>query len=64
MKNRIIKIKKLSLGNDLPLTLIAGPCQIESKVKEISIEISKIVSSVNQLSIDEQKKEIEESYFT
>lgn len=31
MKNRIIKIKKLSLGNDLPLTLVAGPCQIESK---------------------------------
>jgi len=31
MKNKIIKIKKLSLGNNLPLTLIAGPCQIESK---------------------------------
>ena len=31
MKNKIIKIKKVNLGNDLPLTLIAGPCQIESK---------------------------------
>ena len=31
MKNKIIKIKKLNLGNNLPLTLIAGPCQIESK---------------------------------
>ena len=31
MKNKIVKIKKVNLGNDLPLTLIAGPCQIESK---------------------------------
>ena len=31
MKNKIIKIKKVNLANDLPLTLIAGPCQIESK---------------------------------
>ena len=31
MKNKIIKIKKLSLVNDLPLTLIEGHCQIESK---------------------------------
>ena len=31
MKNKIIKIKKFSLGNNLPLTLIAGPCQIENK---------------------------------
>jgi 2-dehydro-3-deoxyphosphooctonate aldolase (KDO 8-P synthase) len=31
MKNKIIKVKNVNLGNDLPLTLIAGPCQIESK---------------------------------
>jgi len=37
MKNRIIKIKKLNLGNDLPLTLIAGPCQIERKVLSIKL---------------------------
>ena len=46
MKNKIIKVKKLNLGNNLPLTLIAGPCQIESKdhshmiaskIKEINI---------------------------
>ena len=36
--------------------------EFRTKVKEISIEISKIVSSVNQLSIDEQKKEIDENY--
>ena len=32
------------------------------KVKEISEDISKIVSSVNQLSSDEQKKEIDENF--
>jgi len=31
MKNKIIKVKKINIGNKLPLTLIAGPCQIESK---------------------------------
>ena len=33
-----------------------------TKVKEISIAISEIVSSVNKLSIDEQKKEIDENF--
>ncbi len=33
--------------------------EFRTKVKEISIEISEIVSNVNQLSIEEQKKEIE-----
>ena len=36
--------------------------EFRTKVKEISIEISKIVSSVNQLSMDEQKKEIDENF--
>ena len=36
--------------------------EFRTKVKEISIEISEIVSSVNKLSIDEQKKEIEENF--
>ena len=35
--------------------------EFRTKVKEISIEISEIVSNVNQLSIEEQKKEIEET---
>jgi 2-dehydro-3-deoxyphosphooctonate aldolase (KDO 8-P synthase) len=50
MKNRIIKIKKLSLGNDLPLTLIAGPCQIESKDHSHMIA-SKIKEITNKLKI-------------
>ena len=36
--------------------------EFRTKVKEISIEISEIVSSVNKLSIDEQKKEIDENF--
>jgi glutamyl-tRNA synthetase len=36
--------------------------EFRTKVKEISIEISEIVSSVNQLSIEEQKKEIDENF--
>lgn len=30
-KSRHIKIKSLTIGNDLPFALIAGPCQIESR---------------------------------
>jgi glutamyl-tRNA synthetase len=36
--------------------------EFRSKVKEISIDISEIVNNVNQLSSDEQKKEIEEKF--
>ena len=50
MKNKIIKIKKLNLGNNLPLTLIAGPCQIESKDHSHMIA-SKIKEITNKLKI-------------
>ena len=36
--------------------------EFRTKVKEISIQISEIVSSVNKLSIEEQKKEIDENF--
>ena len=36
--------------------------EFRSKVKEISPEISEIVSSVNQLSLEEQEKEIKENF--
>ncbi len=36
--------------------------EFRTKVKEISEDISKIVSSVNQLSLEEQKKEIDENF--
>jgi 2-dehydro-3-deoxyphosphooctonate aldolase (KDO 8-P synthase) len=49
MKNKIIKVKKLNLGNNLPLTLIAGPCQIESKDHShmIASKIKEITSKLN-----------------
>ena len=49
MKNKIIKIKKLNLGNNLPLTLIAGPSQIESKdhCHLIASKIKEITSKLN-----------------
>lgn len=36
--------------------------EFRTKVKEISVEITEIVSNVNQLSIKEQKKEIDEKF--
>ena len=36
--------------------------EFRTKVKEISEDVSKIISSVNQLSSDEQKKEIDENF--
>jgi len=49
MKNKIIKVKKINLGNNLPLTLIAGPCQIESKdhCHMIASKIKDITSKLN-----------------
>ena len=49
MKNKVVKIKKIKLGNDLPLTLIAGPCQIESKdhCYMIASKIKEITTKLN-----------------
>ena len=49
MKNKIIKVKKINLGNKLPLTLIAGPCQIESRdhCHMIASKIKEITSKLN-----------------
>lgn len=48
MTNKVIKIKKVLLGNNLPLTLIAGPCQIESKEHAMMMasEIKKITDKL------------------
>lgn len=37
MEQKIVKIGKVSLGNKLPLALISGPCQIESREHAIFI---------------------------
>jgi glutamyl-tRNA synthetase len=42
--------------------ILGNKPEFRSKVKEISPEISAIVSEINQISLDEQKKEIEENY--
>ena len=49
MKNKVVKINKIKLGNDLPLTLIAGPCQIESKdhCHMIASKIKEITTKLN-----------------
>ena len=31
MTQKIINIKEVNIGNDLPFTLIAGPCQLETE---------------------------------
>lgn len=50
MEQKIIKIGKVSLGNKLPLGLIAGPCQIESREHAIFIA-GKMVEITNKLGI-------------
>jgi 2-dehydro-3-deoxyphosphooctonate aldolase (KDO 8-P synthase) len=49
MENKIIKVKKINIGNKLPLTLIAGPCQIESKdhCHMIAAKIQEIADKLN-----------------
>jgi len=42
--------------------ILGAKPEFRTKVKEISEDISKIVSSVNQLSLEEQKKEIDENF--
>ena len=37
MKNFSVKIGKNNLGNNLPLTLISGPCVIESRQHAIDV---------------------------
>lgn len=42
--------------------ILGAKPEFRSRVKEITGEISEIVSSINQISLDEQKKEIEENF--
>jgi glutamyl-tRNA synthetase len=68
-----IEIRKMALqnafehGGETRDKIILGKIlgtkpEFRTKVKEISKDISEIVSNVNQLSSDEQKKEIEENF--
>ena len=73
MKNSKKEIRKITLQNafehggqtrdKIVLGKILGSKpEFRTKVKEISEDISSIVNSVNQLSIEEQKQEIENSF--
>ena len=42
--------------------ILGGKPEYRTKVKEIIGDISEIVSSINQISLEEQKKEIEENF--
>ena len=42
--------------------ILGAKPEFRTKVKEITGDISKVVSSVNQLSLEEQQKEIEENF--
>ena len=37
MEQKKIKIKDFEIGNELPIALISGPCQIESRQHAIDI---------------------------
>ena len=48
--NKIVKVGKLAIANNLPFTLIAGPCQIESQDHCFSIA-EKLVEICGRLNI-------------
>ena len=37
MKQKVVKIGNIEIGNQLPFSLLCGPCQIESKQHSIDI---------------------------
>lgn len=47
---RHIKINSLRIGNDLPMVLIAGPCQIESRDHTLMM-VEKLIALTNKLQI-------------
>ena len=50
MEQKIVKIGKVTMGNKLPIALIAGPCQIESREHAIFIA-GKMVEITKKLNI-------------
>ena len=50
MEQKVIKVGKVNLGNKLPLAVVAGPCQIESREHAIFIA-GKMVEITNKLGI-------------
>ena len=50
MEQKVIKIGNFEMGNNLPLTIIAGPCQIESRNHAIDIA-GKLVEITKELGV-------------
>lgn len=50
MQNRVVKIADLTVSNDLPFTLLAGPCQLESREHALDL-CGKIVEITKELNI-------------
>ena len=48
MKNHKVKCSNFEIGNDIPFTLIAGPCQLENEehALKISSELKKITTKL------------------
>ena len=51
MKQKIIKISNFKVANNLPLTLIAGPCQLESQAHAFKM-VDRIQSIAKKLKIN------------
>ncbi|MCY4326052.1 MAG: hypothetical protein OXC53_00470, partial [Rhodobacteraceae bacterium] len=45
---RDVRVGKFRIGNDRPMTLISGPCQIESR--DHSLEIAERLKAISELS--------------
>ena len=50
MEQKVIKVGKVEIGNKLPLAIIAGPCQIESRQHAIFIA-GKMVEIAKKLGV-------------
>ena len=51
MEQKTIKIGNFSIGNQLPIAIIAGPCQIESREHAIDIA-GKMVEITKELGVN------------
>ena len=49
MENKSVKCGRLSISNDSPFTLIAGPCQLENEKHaiDVAIELKKITEKLD-----------------
>ena len=58
MAQKIIDLKDIKIGNELPMTLIAGPCQLETEEHAVMI-----ASTLKKICIDEKINFVFNYYF-